>query len=251
MGITTLTDTKNYGLSLVLGGGAVNLLELTSAYGVFATDGNYIPAISILKITDADGNVIEESKEQPTKVLDTQVARQINGILSDNNNRAPVFGWNNPLHFDSYQVAAKTGTTQNFIDGWTMGYSPFAVVGVWVGNSDNSPTKDAGVGSAAPIWNKVMGKILSSHPAENFTPPAPATNRSPVLLGQLPPNDTHTILYYVNKNDPMGGPPANPSDDPQYFMWQTAINNWLTTSGQPMMIPQAPNPENNQNNINQ
>lgn len=132
-GITTLTDTKNYGLSLVLGGGDVNLLEMTYAYGVFATEGNYIPPVSILKITDADGNIIEQNQEQPTKVLDTQVARLMNNILSDNNARTPIFGANSPLYVPGFQVAAKTGTTQNFVDGWTMGYTPFAVVGVWTG----------------------------------------------------------------------------------------------------------------------
>ena len=230
LGITTLTDTKNYGLSLVLGGGDVNLLEMASAYGVFATEGNYIPAVSILKITDANGNVLEENKEQPTKVLDTQIARQINSVLSDNNARAPIFGSNSPLYVPGYQVAAKTGTTQNFVDGWTMGYTPFAVVGVWTGNNNNHPTKDEGVGIAAPMWNKVMQKIVSSHPTENFNPPSSVNNENPALLGQLPSGDSHTILYYIDKNNPLGPQPQNPSNDPQYFLWQTGIDNWLGKS---------------------
>ncbi len=232
LGITTLTDTNNYGLSLVLGGGDVNLLEMASAYGVFATEGNYISPISILKITDANGNIIEQNQGQATKVLDTQVARQINNILSDNNARTPVFGAFSPLYLPGYQVAAKTGTTQNFVDGWTMGYTPFAVVGVWTGNNNNLPTDDDGVGIAAPMWNKVMQKIVTSNPVENFTPPEPVINRSPVLLGQVPPNDTHTILYYIDKNNPLGPQPQNPASDPQYFSWQTGINNWLIKTGQ-------------------
>jgi len=231
LGITTLTDTNNYGLSLVLGGGDVNLLEMTSAYGVFATEGNYIPPVSILKITDAEGNIIEQNQEQPTKVLDTQIARQISDILSDNNARAPIFGPNSPLYIPGYQVAAKTGTTQNFVDGWTMGYTPFAAVGVWTGNNNNVPTKDEGVGIAAPMWNKVMTKIVSSRQIENFTPPDPITNRNPVLLGQLPQGDTRTILYYINKNNPMGPAPQNPADDSQYLLWQIGINNYLIKSG--------------------
>jgi len=231
LGITTLTDTKNYGLSLVLGGGDVNLLEMTSAYGVFATEGNYIPPVSILKITDADGKVLEESKSQPTKVLDTQVARQINNVLSDNNARAPIFGANSPLYVPGYNVAAKTGTTQNFIDGWTMGYTPSVVVGVWTGNNNNSPTKDEGVGIAAPMWNKVMTKIVSANPAESFTAPDPVTNRSAALLGQLPSGDTNTILYYVDKNNPMGPAPTIPASDPQYNLWQAGINNYLSAYG--------------------
>ncbi len=226
-GITTLTDVNNYGLSLVLGGGDVNLLEMASAYGVFATEGNYLSPVSILKITDSAGNIIEQNQGQPTKVLDTQTARQINNILSDNNARAPVFGANSPLYLPGYQVAAKTGTTQNFVDGWTMGYTPFAVVGVWTGNNNNHPTNDEGVGIAAPMWNKVMEKIVSSNPIENFTPPNPITNRSPALMGQIPSNNNRTILYYVNKNNILGSQPENPQTDPQYSLWQAGIDNWL------------------------
>ena len=231
-GISTLTDTDNYGLSLVLGGGDVNLLELTSAYGVFATEGNYIPAVSILKITDAEGNIIEQKEKQSRKVLDTQIARQISNILSDNAARAPLFGENSPLHIPGYEVAAKTGTTQNARDGWTMGYTPFVAMGVWTGNNDNSPTKDVGVGIAAPMWNKIMIKILESHDAENFTPPNPIINRSPALLGQLRPGDSNTILYYIDKNNPLGPQPTYPANDPQYSLWQIGINNWLIKTGQ-------------------
>jgi membrane peptidoglycan carboxypeptidase len=216
---------------LVLGGGDVNLLEMTSAYGVFATEGNYIPPVSILKITDSSDKVIEQNKEQATKVLDTQVARQINDILSDNNARTPMFGANSPLYLPGYQVAAKTGTTQNFVDGWTMGYTPFAVVGVWTGNNNNSPTKDEGVGIAAPMWNKVMQKLVELNPIENFTAPDPITNRNDALLGYLPADNTHTILYYINKNNPLGSPPSSPENDPQYFLWQAGVNNWLTATG--------------------
>ena len=230
-GITTLTDTSNYGLSLVLGGGDVNLLELTSAYGIFAAEGVRAPPTFILKIEDSSGNIIEEHKPNSTKVLDAQIARQINNILSDNNNRGPVFGYNSPLYLPGYQVAAKTGTTQSFKDGWTMGYTPFVVVGVWTGNNDNTPTKDEGVGIAAPMWNKVMKKIISSHPVESFTPPDPIINRSPALLGQLSSGDVNTILYYVDKNNPLGPQPQNPAVDYQYPLWQIGINTWLINSG--------------------
>jgi 1A family penicillin-binding protein len=236
-GITTLTDTKNYGLSLVLGGGDVNLLEMASAYSVFATEGNYMPPVSIFKIVDMDGNIIEETKGQPTRVLNTQLARQMSNILSDNNARTPIFGPNSPLYVPGYQVAAKTGTTSDYRDGWTMGYTPSVVVGVWTGNNDNSPTKDEGVGIAAPMWNKVITKILSSKPVENFTPPDPITDRRPVLLGQLPAGDTHTILYYVDKNNPSGPQPSNPANDPQYFLWQGGIDNWVAAGGNTSIYP--------------
>jgi membrane peptidoglycan carboxypeptidase len=239
-GITTLTDVNNYGLSLVLGGGDVNLLEMTLAYGVFANEGTYLPPKSILKIEDSDGNIIEQNKINPTKVLDTQTARQINNILSDNNNRAPIFGYNSPLHIEGYDVAAKTGTTQNLKDGWTVGYTPFAVVGVWIGNNDSSPTNDSGVGLAAPMWNKIIQKIITSHSIENFTPPDQIASTNPVLLGQLPQGDTNTILYYINKNNPLGPKPENPSIDSQYALWQIGINNWLIQNGKYTPSPSQP-----------
>lgn len=226
-GMTTLNDPSRYGLSLVLGGGEINLLELTSAYGVFATEGSQIPSVSILKIEDSEGNIIEKNNKQQTKVLDTQIARQINSILSDDVARSFIFGPNSVLYFPNNQVAAKTGTTSNLRDGWTMGYTPYAVVGVWVGNSDNSPTNDAGVGLAAPMWRRVMERIIASHPTQSFTTPEPVINRNPILLGQLQPDDTNTILYYINKDDPLGPQPQNPSTDPQYILWQAGITNWL------------------------
>jgi 1A family penicillin-binding protein len=232
-GITTLTDTKNYGLSLVLGGGAVNLMELTSAYGVFATEGSYTPPVGILKITDINGNVIEETKPQTRKVLDTQIARQISDVLSDNGARSFIFGANSALYVPGYQVAVKTGTTQNLIDGWTIGYTPSVVIGFWTGNNDNSPTKDIGVGITAPMWNKVMTKYVSTHEAETFTAPDPITDRNPVLLGQMPTGDTNTILYYINKNNPTGPAQQGLTNDPQYPFWQIGINNWLLATMPP------------------
>lgn len=237
MGITTLTDTQNYGLSLVLGGGSVNLLEMASAYGVFATEGNYIPATSILKITDSNDKVIEENKTEPTKVLDTQVSREVTDILSDNNARTFIFGPNSPLYFPDKKVAVKTGTTQNLVDGWTMGYSQSVVIGVWVGNNNNKPTHDAGVGLAAPMWHAMMDKSLSMYPSDTFTPPDTVTNTKPVLIGQLPPGDTNTILDYVDKNNPLGPPPENPSKDPEYILWQFGINSWLSALNPVPVVP--------------
>jgi len=125
MGITTLNEPNRYGLSLVLGGGEVTLLEMTSAYGIFAAEGYRTPPVSILKIEDSDGNIIEKNNKQSTKVLDTQVARTISDILSDNNARAPMFGANNALHFNNYQVAAKTGTIQVGNQGLNSLFSVF------------------------------------------------------------------------------------------------------------------------------
>ncbi len=236
LGITTLNDPNRYGLSLVLGGGEVTLLEMTSAYGVFAAEGEKFDPVSILKIEDSNGNIIEQNQGEPTKVLSTQVARQINDVLSDNNARAPIFGVNNALHFNDYQVAAKTGTTQYFNDAWTMGYSPFAAVGVWVGNNNNASTnKKTGIGLAAPIWRKVMEKLLTSHPIENFTKPDPApSTTNPILLGQYPTQDPpHSILQYIDRNNPTGSAPNNPASDPMYPLWEAAVQSYTNPTPQP------------------
>ncbi len=234
MGISTLNEPERYGLALVLGGGEVTLLDMTSAYGVFATEGQRTPPVSILKIEDSAGNIIEENNKQATQVLDTQVARQINDVLSDNVARTPIFGPNSPLYFPGYQVAAKTGTTENFRDGWTMGYTTFVAVGVWVGNNNNTSTLDSGVGLAAPMWNKIMAKLLASRPAEFFTKPNPIENINPILLGQFPINEPpHSILHYIDKNNPLGPPPQNPSTDPMYTFWESSIQNWINIKNTP------------------
>jgi len=162
-----------------LGGWEVKLLEMVSAYGVFASDGLRIEPISILKIKDLAGNIIEESKKTPKRVLEKEPARLINDILSDNEARAPLFGWHSALYFEDYQVAVKTGTTQNYRDAWTIGYTPSLVAGIWVGNNDNSPTaKKPGVMLSAPIFHNFMEKVLPKYPKENFEKPqtAEATN---------------------------------------------------------------------------
>ncbi len=172
-GITTLNKPPSfYGLSIVLGGGEIRLLDMVSSYGVFATEGLKVPSISILKIEDSKGNIIEENKKTPKRVLGEKAARLINDILSDNEARTPMFGANSALYFENYQVAAKTGTTNNYRDAWTIGYTPSIVTGVWVGNNDNtSMSKKPGVVLAGPIWRAFMTKALPKFPKENFTLP--------------------------------------------------------------------------------
>ena len=229
LGMTTLTTPERYGLSLVLGGGEVNLLEITSAYGVFAAEGLKMPTVSILKIEDANGNIIKENKKEPKRVLSIQTARTINDVLSDNNARVPAFSRNNPLYFENYQVAAKTGTTSNYVDVWTIGYTPSIVVGVWAGNNNSAPiNKKSGIGLAAPIWRKIMEEILDTTPQKNFTKPDIILISKPILNGQTVPGENHEILYYVDKDNPLSDPPQNPADDPQYFMWEKGLENWLS-----------------------
>ncbi|MBI4836853.1 MAG: PBP1A family penicillin-binding protein [Candidatus Portnoybacteria bacterium] len=158
MGITTLKDRRRYGLALVLGGGEVKLLDIVSAYGVFANQGTYRKTAPILKIETNEGQTIEEWQNKPIAVLDPDIANTISDILSNNILRTPVFGSSSPLNLGNRPAAVKTGTTQEYRDAWTIGYTPSLVAGVWAGNNDNTPmTKEgAGLYAAAPLWNKFM-----------------------------------------------------------------------------------------------
>jgi 1A family penicillin-binding protein len=159
MGIETLKDRSRFGLSLVLGGGEVKLLEETAAFGVFANDGVKNFTQGILRIEDSKGDVIEQYKNSPRKILEPQIARIISDILSSEDYRAPVFGRKSSLYIEGVPVAAKTGTTQDYRDGWTVGYTPSLVVGVWTGNNDNTPiNREPGAVIAAPIWNEFIKK---------------------------------------------------------------------------------------------
>ncbi len=156
LGITSLTR-NDYGLSLTLGGGDVSLLDMTSAYSVFANGGQRMPPVSILKITDFAGNIIYEYKPQAgEQVIRAEHAYLISSILSDNEARNFTFGRNSALNL-SFPVAAKTGTTNDIRDNWTMGYTPDLVTGVWVGNADYTPMlNSSGLSGAAPIWSQFM-----------------------------------------------------------------------------------------------
>ena len=160
-GITTLRDASFYGPALVLGGGEVRLLDMVSAYGVFATEGRKIPPVSILQIQDTNGKIIESNTTTSIRVLAPEVARTITSIISDNEARTPLYGPQSLLLIPGYNVAVKTGTTQEYKDAWTLGYTKDIVVGVWVGNSNNTPTnKRPGVTLAAPLWNRFIVQAL-------------------------------------------------------------------------------------------
>jgi membrane peptidoglycan carboxypeptidase len=171
LGITTLNDTNRYGLSLVLGGGEVKLLDETVGYSVFANDGKKNLPTSILRVTDSRGKNIYTSSAQNTQVIDPQIARKIDSILSDNAARVPIFGPNNKLFIPGKIVAAKTGTTSEFKDAWTVGFTPDIATGVWAGNDNNFPMHAGADGSyvAAPIWNKFMSQVLNDYPVQPFT----------------------------------------------------------------------------------
>lgn len=230
LGITTLTaGPSQYGLSLVLGGGEVKLLEMTSAYGVFATEGFIVSPVSILKIEDSEGVIVEENKKTPKRVLEAQICRLISDILSDNEARTPTFGPVSPLYIEGRQVAAKTGTTQEYRDAWTIGFTSSIVTGVWVGNNDNSPTeRKPGVALASPLWRRFMEKALLKYSKQEFEEPEPIETSKPVLSGEIE-KDYHSILHYVKKDDPQGESPASSSQDRQYEYWEKAIESWLSS----------------------
>ncbi|MBI2452727.1 MAG: PBP1A family penicillin-binding protein [Parcubacteria group bacterium] len=163
MGITTLTqDPSFYGLALVLGGGEVRLLDMVSAYGVFANAGKRVSPFAIDRIEDSGGSVLEKRLIQAQGVLPAEVAQTITDILSDNQARTPIFGARSPLYFPNARVAAKTGTTQNYKDGWIVGYTPDIVSGVWVGNNNGEEMRqEPGSVVAGPMWHQFMEYAIS------------------------------------------------------------------------------------------
>ncbi|HQJ51109.1 MAG: Penicillin-binding protein 2D [Chloroflexi bacterium ADurb.Bin180] len=187
MGINTLTRPF-YGLSLTLGGGEVTLLDLAYAYSVFANQGQMVGEpvatgqlkpgfrtlnpVSILRIEDSQGQVVYEHDEpQRTEVLRPQLAYLITDVLSDSRARTLTFAWDSPIQMGP-DVAVKTGSTNDYRDAWTIGYTNRLVVGVWVGNSDNTAMENMpGSRGAGPIWRGVMDWLLQRVPASKFVPP--------------------------------------------------------------------------------
>lgn len=260
MGYTTLNDRSRFGLSLVLGGGEVNMIDHLRAYGTFANGGVQQSTTGILKVTDATGATLEEWKAEDhvgTQIVDANIANTLSNVLSDNNARSYVFGVNSALQLGARPVAAKTGTTSDFNDAWTMGYTPSLAAGVWVGNTDGTKMyKNAeAVFVAAPMWKEFMQKALDGTPIEAFPTPTIASTGKDMLDGNIPVKtytiDTstgklastltpdrfketktcgeyHDILTYVSKDDPRGPVPENPSTDPQYQVWEDAVQAWIT-----------------------
>lgn len=255
LGITTLNDRSRYGLSLVLGGGEVKLVDMAYAFSVFANDGLRAEPTAILKIVDSKNNIVMEHSVQSNQIIDKQIARKINSILSDNFARAATFGSASPLAFKDRAVAAKTGTTQEFRDAWTIGFTPSIAVGVWVGNNDSSFMKQGadGIYVAAPIWRNFMDKELAFLPKEEFVSYEKVISNKPMITGSVPGEiryykiksgkkisqddlkkykadevrqqidpDKHSILYYVNKDFPLSSAPPD-YYDPMLWRWEKAL----------------------------
>lgn len=245
-GITTFGNPSQYGLSLVLGGGAVHLIDLTEAYSVLAADGVKHNQSMILQVQDANGNVLESYQDQSSQVADAQSVNLINDILSDANARAPLMGASQNLTiFPGYDVALKTGTSNDYRDAWAMGYTPSLAVGVWAGNNNNAPMQRSGssILAAVPMWSAFMTQALPETSSTTFVQPNPIPPTKPVLDGNyLINNQVHTILYYVDKNDPTGPDPTDPSSDPQFHNWEIGVQNWWTANGASVSTPPNVNP---------
>lgn len=260
MGYTTLSDRSRFGLSLVLGGGEVTMIDHLRAYGTFANNGLQQETTGILRVEDPSGEVLEEWKAEEhagNQVIDSNLAATVSNVLSDNNARAYIFGTGSALQIPGRPVAAKTGTTNDFNDAWTVGYTPSLATAVWVGNTDGTKMyKNAeAVFVAAPMWKEYMQNVLANTPVEQFPSPTIDTTGKPMLDGAIPTTtytiDTstgklateytperyrktetcgeyHTLLTYVNKDDPRGAAPTNPTSDAYYQPWEDAVQAWIT-----------------------
>ena len=262
MGITSLTDANRYGLTLVLGGGETSLLEMTSAYGVFANDGVRNPYRSILEVQDSNGNVLEQAASTTVgaQVIPAQTARQINDILSDQSTGVMMSSIKALVKPMNRPVAIKTGTTNDDRDVWAIGYTPNLVIGTWAGKNDNTPMDTSGTAGLiiTPTWAAEMTVALQNIPIENFKAPNPTPSTDkPVLRGiwqggvsykidtvsgkvatQYTPaattkeivfDDVHSILNWLDPNNPLGPAPADPTTNSQYPYWEYAAQQWLKT----------------------
>lgn len=252
MGIENWEPTRRnragVGLSLVLGGRETSLIDEVTAYSVFANGGVKQDPLTIIKVTDPKGKVLyERKKTNGKKVLSEEVAFIISHILLDNNARSAAFGASSFLNIPGKTVSVKTGTTDDKRDNWTFGYTPSVVVGVWVGNNDNTPMNQAiasGVTGASPIWNKIMREVLKDKADEQ---PRKPDNVIAVMIdgfaGGLPHgSQPKRSEYFVKGTEPTGESDIYKSKDGQeYFVfkeddpvssdgqnrWQKGIDEWI------------------------
>lgn len=210
MGISTFNDPSRYGYSLTLGGGEVTMTDMSTAFGVFANGGYRVDLHPILEVTDKSSKVIEKYTPPPSpifgkKVLPPGVSFIISQILADNNARKIEFGPASELKIDDKFVSVKTGTTNDFKDNWTIGYTPSTLVAVWVGNNDNSQMSGlvSGITGAAPIWHDIMSKLLEDRPASAPIQPSDVVAKYVCSsTGQIPSGDGScpTKFEYFLKN---------------------------------------------------
>jgi membrane peptidoglycan carboxypeptidase len=236
---------------------------MTYGYSVFANSGLKAEPRSILRIEDSRGNIIEENTVNTNRVLDENVAYMISDVLSDNVARTPLWGVNSLVNFNNRDVAAKSGSTNNLRDAWIMGYTPNLTVGTWVGNNDNTAMGGGLSGLiTTPMWREFMDFALETIEPETFPQPQiDTTGLKPILRGEYIDtslliqalnasnensetntedseegsttidigsvySNIHSILHFVDKENPRGGYPANPASDAQYENWEYGVQQW-------------------------
>ena len=228
LGISTIVNSGDYGLSLALGGGMVHLIDITNAYGTFANNGVYNSSTGILEVRDNDNNLLEKYNPTPKKLLDENYVNMVNSVLSDNVAKTPAYGFNNKMNFGNRPVAAKTGTTNDYRDVWTIGYTPSLVVGMWAGNNNNTPIdkKVAGL-VVTPIWREFMDAALKDKPIEYFNNYITNPNGEPYTKGIYCNSNlgTHSILYDLGKGNTDQAP-----------LWQYPISVWAASSSCPSLV---------------
>ena len=261
-GVKSLEPTdenlKRFGLAITLGGGEVRLLELADGYATLASGGTYHEPLAVLKVQDKNGKTLEEAKEFKGKeVLGKDISFSISHILSDNNARSAEFGPNSLLNVSGKTVAVKTGTTDDKRDNWAVGYTPSVVVGVWVGNNDNSPMNPkiaSGVTGATPIWNRIILAALEGKPSEGF---AKAENVNALEIdsfgGGLPCRDyPKRSEYFIKGTEPARDCLVQKTlDGKEYYVfiefdpvstdsknrWQEGIDAWAQSQSDPKYRP--------------
>ncbi len=253
LGISTLNDPSSIGLSLVLGGGEVKLLDMVSAYSVLANNGTKNNPVGIIEIRDRKGTIIESYENLPTEIIEKNAVATLNAVLSDEVLRRPTFGQSITIP----GVAVKTGTTNEEKDAWIIGYTPDIAIGVWSGNNDNKSMTSGGAAVSGPLWKELMTEALKTYTGTPFEVPIPDPDYQslkPVLRGQWMGNevvyidkitglratektpleariekvitDVKDILYWVDKENPRGESPRNPGRDPQFNLWNTGVEIW-------------------------
>lgn len=225
MGIGNLAGADTYGLSLALGGAEVSPLDMASAYGVFAQNGQRHPVTGILKVEKLDGEVLEEYKDQSDQVIPSQVARLMNDVLADRFARAPIFGSN---YFGTREVGIKSGTTNSSRDAWMVGYTPSISVSAWMGNNDNSAmAQQASARIVGPMWKSFMDFAIARQPEESFEKPDPIDpDTKPYLRGgawQSSDGFVHSELYWIDRNNITGDAPGYTSNDPLFRNFEAGM----------------------------
>ena len=251
VGITTLGDVRQYGLSLALGAGEVKPLDMAAAFSVFANEGVKNAPTGILKVMDKNGRVLEEFEPRPEQVMDPGVARDISYMLSSNEARQPAYRPDNPFVFDGYDVAAKTGTTNDYRDAWTVGYTPNIAVVAWAGNNNNSPmVKEIAGYIVAPMWREFMLVALEKTPKEFFGERRPIDDNAPAALrgAYSDGGSIHDILWWVNKDDPMGR--GTSRGDAQTPYWEFALTADLSSYAEESASSTDPIEEDNEDEEN-